>query len=1179
MKTTEKPCLGDITSHQFIGVVPERPLNEAAEQQEANLSALFEILSDFLFVLDEKGGILHYNPAVEAHLGYGSDLVGQSLWRLRPPGVRPQAEETFWDTLSGGSSYRPLPLLKADGGRVLVEIRVTRTTWSGQPALLTVARDLTTEYAAQAALRESETRLRTLFETANDGLIILRRGLVVDCNAKALAIYGRKREELIGFSPDGLSPARQPDGQNSRDKTRGLVAAALAGQSLRFEWRHSRSDGSEFDAEVSLNAVQVGDETLLQAIVHDITEQKQQQARLEETLRLLDESQAIAKVGGWQANPRTGHLRWTREVYRLVEHPFDQPPADVEEGMRYYAPESQPEVLAALARSLESGEPFKLECRVLTRTGREFWAELRCNGRVDDPLAGPYLTGTLQDISERKQMEGLLQISEETLNRAQVVAHMGSWFLDCVSNKLTWSEETYRIFGQDQGCPLDLATFLEFVHADDRSRVAEAWRAALAGAPYDIVHRVAGFANRWVRERAEIRFRSDGQPLSAVGTVQDISERWEAEEALKQSHWLLQTIIETLPIRVFWKDRECRYLGCNTLFARDAGEASPEDLVGKDDFQLGWRDQADLYRAADMAVMASGTARPPYEEPQTTPEGRTIRLRTAKVPLRDWQGEIFGLLGIYEDVTREWHMREELRISQERLQLALQGANDGLWDLNLETGDAYYSPRWLGMLGYRPGEWPATWETNCRLLHPDDLPGTEAALAACREGRADRYEIELRMRHRDGHWVTILSRATLARDEQGQQLHPLRLVGTHVDISERKRAEEELEKARAAAVIANRAKSQFLANMSHEIRTPMNAILGLAQLLEQEPLPEASQAMVHRICSAGRSLMSILNDILDFSKIEAGQLELDAQDFDPAEVLEQLDHLLGDSAKKKGLTFQREAEALPGRLVGDPLRLEQILINLVGNAIKFTDEGEVVLRVYPLEVENREARLRFEVSDSGIGMAPEICARLFQPFTQADATITRQFGGTGLGLSISKRLVELMGGHIDVESQPGIGSTFWFDVPFGLGTEADPARVAASPAARGLGLAGLRILVVDDNQVNLFLAEHALEKVGATVTLVKDGRQALDRLRAAPSAFDLVLMDIQMPVMDGLTATRAIREQLQLAELPVIALTAGVLPEERQAALDAGINDFLPKPLELDRMTAMIRSYCPVRSR
>jgi len=286
----------------------------------------------------------------------------------------------------------------------------------------------------------------------------------------------------------------------------------------------------------------------------------------------------------------------------------------------------------------------------------------------------------------------------------------------------------------------------------------------------------------------------------------------------------------------------------------------------------------------------------------------------------------------------------------------------------------------------------------------------------------------------------------------------------------------------------------------------------------------------------------------------------------------------GVNARAKGIDLRLEADpAIGGGWLGDTLRLEQVLFNLAGNAIKFTEKGEVVIQVRPLELGPEWGRLRFEIVDSGIGMDAEAVARLFTPFSQADASITRRFGGTGLGLSISKRLVELMGGEIGVRSTPGVGSVFWFDWPADrvAKPEPEPSGERDGDAPDGVDLRGLRVLVVDDSAINRAVAQRALTLAGADCTLANDGEQALSRLREQPQGYDVVLMDIQMPVMDGLTATRAIRQDPTLSRLPVLALSAGVLEEERESALAAGMNDFITKPLDLKQLNAVLARFLP----
>ncbi len=525
----------------------------------------------------------------------------------------------------------------------------------------------------------------------------------------------------------------------------------------------------------------------------------------------------------------------------------------------------------------------------------------------------------------------------------------------------------------------------------------------------------------------------------------------------------------------------------------------------------------------------------------------------------------------------------------------MDAARDGVWDWNVPTDVSVCNDAYFSMLGYTRQELGAAFQHHfVELLHPDER---DALLARIQESlvTAGHYSLELRMRGKNGQYRWIASRGKVVERDTAETA--LRVIGTHRDITERKVAElallelnatleqkvaertAQLAQAKAAAEMAARTKSEFLANMSHEIRTPMNAILGLTQLLQRDTLTPDQQDLLHKISAAGAGLLHIINDILDFSKIEARQMSLDYQPFALDGLLQQVENLLAGSAADKGLTleFQRP-EGPTEQLLGDGLRIQQILVNLASNALKFTERGRIELRVIPRQETAMAQRLRFEVSDTGIGISPAALAQLFQPFTQADASTTRRFGGTGLGLSISKRLVEMMGGTIGASSTPGAGSTFWFELPLArVATDAPthtPPITAPAPAApRGPRLSGLRVLGVDDNRLNLFLLERALQLEGASVHLAADGQQALQTLRAHPGGFDVVLMDIQMPVMDGLTATREIRQDPALRDLPVIALTAGVLGEEREAARNAGMDDFLAKPLDLTAMVAMLRPY------
>ena len=442
-------------------------------------------------------------------------------------------------------------------------------------------------------------------------------------------------------------------------------------------------------------------------------------------------------------------------------------------------------------------------------------------------------------------------------------------------------------------------------------------------------------------------------------------------------------------------------------------------------------------------------------------------------------------------------------------------------------------------------------------------------------------ETQVRLKSMTGRHEEALAwserRRQRAQDRYERRMHHALSDDLLRELEQARIAEQEAQARARALDAASAAKSSFVAHMSHEIRTPIHAILGLAQLLHEHPLPEHTAEKVQGILEAGDSLLHIVNDILDLSKIEAGQMPLQREPMSVPDVLQRVDRLLRPAAQAKGLalTVQADASSAPAAM-GDAAKLEQVLVNLVGNAVKFTGRGEVRVRAMALPSPAGSLMLRLEVSDTGVGIPPAALERLFTPFTQADDRINRQFGGTGLGLAISRRLVDLMGGRIGAVSVPGQGSTFWCEITLDLAPEPTaPAPLEESVPAprRGDRLQGLRVLAADDNRLNRLVIQRQLQREGAQVQLAEDGVQALEALRARPEAFDVVLMDVQMPALDGLSATRAMRADPALAQLPVIALTAGVLAQDEDAARAAGMNEFIAKPVDLERLVTALSAY------
>ncbi|GJE02049.1 PAS domain-containing hybrid sensor histidine kinase/response regulator [Methylobacterium isbiliense] len=523
------------------------------------------------------------------------------------------------------------------------------------------------------------------------------------------------------------------------------------------------------------------------------------------------------------------------------------------------------------------------------------------------------------------------------------------------------------------------------------------------------------------------------------------------------------------------------------------------------------------------------------------------------------------------DVTARRAADAALRESEARHRLLAERTGDIIVRADLDGTLRYLSPAVEGVTGYTPETLLNRRATD--LIDPEDRAAVRRAyrrLLVAAPGT--KTSLTYRARHRLGHAVWLEVNPTLLRDETTGQ--PLGYVDVARDVTVRMAVEAELaaareqtEAARIEAEQASRAKSDFLASMSHEIRTPLNGILGYTELLlDDAALSEAQRRQAERIRSAGSALLTVVNDILDFSEIEAGRVELDPAAFDLRGLTDNAVAIVGQLAERKGLGIDvRVDPAVPARLVGDQNRLRQILLNLLNNALKFTERGTIVLAV------TRAAcgAVRFAVTDTGIGIAPERQGRLFQRFSQVDGSIRREFGGTGLGLAISKKLVERMGGTIGVESRLGAGSTFWFAV--GLPAAGTPPR-PPPPQAPERTVSPRRILLAEDLVMNQELVRAVLERAGHTVEVAQDGWEAVIAVQTNP--YDLVLMDVQMPGMDGVTATRHIRSLPgPMGEVPVIALTANVLPAQVAAFRAAGMNDHIGKPFRREELQAAVERW------
>ena len=667
-----------------------------------------------------------------------------------------------------------------------------------------------------------------------------------------------------------------------------------------------------------------------------------------------------------------------------------------------------------------------------------------------------------------------------------------------------------------------------------------------------------------------------GQFVASRGTFIDVTQRKKADQALMEMSLRLQAVLDAATeVSIIATDLEGRITLFNAGAERMLGYRADEMLGRETPWKSRDEEREKPEQAKGPALDSSFLLHPSsfggverarqggHEEREWTyvrKDGSHLTVDLVITALRGSDGQVCGFLGIATDVT-------ERNRSRERLQMTMAAAHLGTWDWDIGSDRCRWSDNVHEILGVPAPTAGITLAGFLQLVAPEDRESVRAAIDAVLydPGSKDQYEIEFRTIGTDGRVRWLEDKGRVFRDPQGRPTH---VLGTVMDVTQRRCSAEWLAQARDAAESANRAKSNFLANMSHEIRTPLAAIVGMVELMQQGAVSPEQRNQLQTLATAAESLLTLINDILDISKIEAGKLELEAVPFDLRLLVNDVVGVLGLPAQRKGLSLRVEVDGtLPAALVGDAGRLRQVLLNLVGNAIKFTSSGEVALRVE--ETRGLEpgplCPLRFTVRDTGVGIPDDKLDRIFKPFEQADESTSRMHGGTGLGLTISARLVERMGGRLTVCSEVGRGTTFSFQIalPVAESGAAEPGRFGSpATASRAPSAApALHVLLAEDNPVNQQVLSLLLKKAGHRVTVADNGRKALEAV--GQEKFDLILMDVQMPEMDGLRCTRLIRahEKAVGGHVPIVAVTANALQGERQRCLGAGMDEYLTKPV------------------
>jgi PAS domain S-box-containing protein len=768
---------------------------------------------------------------------------------------------------------------------------------------------------------------------------------------------------------------------------------------------------------------------------------------------------------------------------------------------------------------------------------------------------------------ERRRAEEALRETEERFRQLAENIHEIFWIRDARDGRVLYVSPGYEeLTGRPPQSLYDQPrSWAESLHPDDRGRAAEHMRQHQRGVFTDGEFRVvrSDGSVRWMRCRAFPIRDTAGRLSRIAGLAEDITERKRSEEALRASEQRFRMFVDHAADAFFLHDEAtARVLDVNRQACESLGYARDE-LLGMTPFDFDLDVTPALYEEIKRKLKAGETIA--FESRHRRKDGTAFPVEVRGQAFQDC-GRCF-FVSLARDVTDRRRAEEALRESEGRFRGTFENAAVGIAHTHPTGRFLRLNEKFCAIVGYPHEE--LLQKTFQDITHPDDLAASLDPFGALLRGESAAFGLEKRYLRKDGSLIWVELFVSLQRNPAGQPAYAIAVIQ---DISERKRLEGELRRAKELAEAANRAKDEFLANVSHEVRTPFGAILGMTELVLDTPLTDDQRQCLKTVKSAADNLLGIVNDLLDFSKIEAGKLELDPADFSLRAALGDTLRALAVRAHKKGLELACHVEpGVPDALVGDAGRLRQVLLNLVGNALKFTDEGEVVVRVEGAGGPQPEGEvgLRFSVRDTGIGIPPEKQERIFRAFEQEDTSTTRRYGGTGLGLTIASRLVALMGGTIAVESAPGQGSTFSFTARFGL----QPNPPEPAPVPPPVVLHGLPVLVVDDNATNRHILQEWLRGWQMRPVAVGDAVAAMDALwhgTACGRPYALVLLDARMPDTDGLALAARIRERAELSATPVVLLTSGDRPGDLARFRELRIDAHLLKPVQPDELLETI---------